>query len=131
MQVQSLALISGLRIRLCCKLLHESEMWIRSGMAVVYRLAAAAPIRPLAWKLPYAMGMALKRQTDTDRQTDTHSLGKFFLASMFGSMISSINSTSLIFLKLGIYTMTINHVFFIYNYNIFFLQLSFKHLNLH
>ena len=24
------------------------------------RLAAAAPIRPLAWDLPYAMGMALK-----------------------------------------------------------------------
>ena len=23
-------------------------------VAVVYRLAAAAPIRPLAWKLPYA-----------------------------------------------------------------------------
>ena len=57
-----MALISGLRIRLCCKLLHESEMWIRSGMAVVYRLAAAAPIRPLAWKLPYAPGAALKRK---------------------------------------------------------------------
>ena len=24
------------------------------------RLAAAAPIRPLAWELPYAMGVALK-----------------------------------------------------------------------
>ena len=25
------------------------------------RLAAAAPIRPIAWKLPYAVGAALKR----------------------------------------------------------------------
>ena len=27
-----------------------------------YRLAATAPIRPLAWKLPHAVGAALKRQ---------------------------------------------------------------------
>ena len=28
------------------------------------RLTAAAPIRPLAWELPYFMGEALKRQKD-------------------------------------------------------------------
>ena len=33
------------------------------------RLAAAAPIRPLAWELPYAEGAALKRQTNKQRQT--------------------------------------------------------------
>ena len=27
-----------------------------------YRPAAVAPVRPLAWKLPYAVGTALKRQ---------------------------------------------------------------------
>ena len=27
-----------------------------------HRLAAAAPIRPLAWESPYAMGVALKRE---------------------------------------------------------------------
>ena len=27
-----------------------------------HRLAAVAPIHPLAWELPYAMGVALKRQ---------------------------------------------------------------------
>ena len=27
-----------------------------------HRPAAVAPIRPLAWKLPYAIGTALKRQ---------------------------------------------------------------------
>ena len=26
-----------------------------------YRLAAVAPIRPLAWEPPYAVGMALKK----------------------------------------------------------------------
>ena len=28
------------------------------------RLAAAAPIHPLAWELPYTAGVALKSQTD-------------------------------------------------------------------
>ena len=28
------------------------------------RLAAAVPIRPLAWEFPYAAGVALKRQKD-------------------------------------------------------------------
>ena len=32
-------------------------LWLR------YRPAAVAPIRPLAWELPYAMGVALKRKT--------------------------------------------------------------------
>ena len=48
MQVQSLALLSGLRIW-CC---HELQC----------RLAAAAQIQPLAWKLPYATGVALKKK---------------------------------------------------------------------
>ena len=30
--------------------------------AVVYRLAAVAPIRPLAWELLYATDVALKKQ---------------------------------------------------------------------
>ena len=33
-----------------------------------YRSAGAAPIGPLAWEFPYAVGAALKRQTD--RQTE-------------------------------------------------------------
>ena len=33
-------------------------LWLWHG------LAAVAPIRPLAWELPYAMGVALKRQKD-------------------------------------------------------------------
>ena len=46
--VRSLALLSGLRTPCCC------------GCGV--RPAAAAPIRPLAWELPYAAGAALKRE---------------------------------------------------------------------
>ena len=46
MRVQSLASISGSGIQRCC------EPWCR--------LADAALISPLAWELPYAMGVALK-----------------------------------------------------------------------
>ena len=33
-----------------------------------YRLAAAAPILPLAWELPFAAGVTLKRQTKTKKK---------------------------------------------------------------
>ena len=33
-----------------------------------YRLAAVAPIRPLAWELPYAAGVALKRQGKKEKE---------------------------------------------------------------
>ena len=57
LQVQSLASISGLRIQCCC------ELWCR--------LAATAPIRPLAWELPYATGVAqekAKRKKERERK---------------------------------------------------------------
>ena len=34
MQVQSLALLSGLRIQRCCELWSRLQMWLRSGIAV-------------------------------------------------------------------------------------------------
>ena len=34
------------------------------------RLAATAPIQPLAWEFPYAEGEALKRQTDRKRERE-------------------------------------------------------------
>ena len=52
-QVQPLASISRLRIRLCCKL-HVGH-WGSSDLALLWlwhRLAAAAPMWPLAWELP-------------------------------------------------------------------------------
>ena len=65
-----------LRLRpmlLCCRLrelgchrqrnFRELLLWLSSGIAVLcYRLAAVAPLQPLAWVLPYAVGAALKRQ---------------------------------------------------------------------
>ena len=34
MQVQSLALLSGLRLQLCCTLQHSLQMWLGSGVAL-------------------------------------------------------------------------------------------------
>ena len=39
-----------------------------AAMAVVYRLAAAALIRLLAWKLPYAVGTTAKNRTTMENK---------------------------------------------------------------
>ena len=41
--------------------IHEDASSIKEPVLLWRRLAAAALIRPLAWELPYAMGVALKR----------------------------------------------------------------------
>ena len=54
-------LAQWLRIRRCCELWCRSQTRLGSPIAVVVcRLAAVAPIRPLAWELPYALSVALK-----------------------------------------------------------------------
>ena len=61
--VQSLSLLSGLRIWPCCELWWRSQKG--SDLALLWlwcRLAAAAPIQPLAWEPPYAVGAALKKK---------------------------------------------------------------------
>ena len=62
----SLALLSGLRIQQCMSYgighRHISDptlLWPQC------RLAAAAPIQPLVWQLPYASSVALKRRKKT------------------------------------------------------------------
>ena len=64
MQVPSLALHSGLGIWPCHELWCRLQTWLGSpvAVAVVYRLAAVAPIQPLTWELPYAVGVALKEK---------------------------------------------------------------------
>ena len=47
-QVRSLAFLSGLRIWCCCKLWYRSQMQLQFD--------------PLAWELPYAAGVALKKK---------------------------------------------------------------------
>ena len=38
-------------------------MWLRSGIAVAVAWdTAAAPVQPLAWELPYAAGVAVKKK---------------------------------------------------------------------
>ena len=61
LQVWSLASLSGLR--------HSREQWCRSPkwlrpvlLWLWYRLAAVAPVRPLAWEPLYAAGVALKNK---------------------------------------------------------------------
>ena len=61
--VQSLALLSGLRIQ-CCVSCGGGHT-LGSDLALLWlwlwhRPAAVAPIRPLAWEPPYATGLALK-----------------------------------------------------------------------
>ena len=60
MQVRSLVSLSGWRIQCCCELGCRSQT--RLGSWLWCRLAAVAPIRPLAWELPCSAGVALKRQ---------------------------------------------------------------------
>ena len=61
-RVRSLASLSVLKIPRCRELWCRSQMQLGSHVAVaVRRLAAVAPIRPLAWEPPHAAGAALKR----------------------------------------------------------------------
>ena len=65
-QVRSLASLSGLRIQHCHELwgvYHRCSLDL-ALLWLWHRPAAIAPIQPLAWEHPYAMGMALKRQKE-------------------------------------------------------------------
>ena len=59
--VQPLASLSGLEIQCCHDLWYRSCILDPSLLWLWHRLAAVAPIQPLAWGLPYATGVALKR----------------------------------------------------------------------
>ena len=59
LRVPSLASLSGLRIQRCHELWCRSQTRLGSHVAVaVARLVATAPIQPLAWEPPYAVGAA-------------------------------------------------------------------------
>ena len=68
-QVQSLASLSGLRIRCCPELWCRLQTRLRSGVTVALgRPAATALIGHLDWEPPYATGAALKRQKDKKKK---------------------------------------------------------------
>ena len=63
MQVQSLVLLSGLRMWCWHELQCRLKTWLRSQLLwLLCRLAAVALIWPLAWECPYAASKALKRK---------------------------------------------------------------------
>ena len=64
MQVQSLAYLSGSRMR-CCHELWWSQTRLGFGVAVLWcRPIAVALIRPRAWEPPHATGVALIKTKD-------------------------------------------------------------------
>ena len=69
MWVQSLASFSGLRIQHCHELWvgHRCD-WDTVLLWLWRRLAAVAPIQPLAWELKYATSVALKKQQKPYKQ---------------------------------------------------------------
>ena len=81
LRVQSLALLSGLRIHVavisgvgCRRGSDPALLWLWC------RPAAPAPIRPLAWEPPYAVGaaqeMAKKDEKKTKTKTKTYSVSR-------------------------------------------------------
>ena len=68
MWVRSLASVTGLRIQRCLELWCRLQTQLGFRIAVVVcRPAAAAP---LAWKLPYATGAAVKKKQKTKKRSN-------------------------------------------------------------
>ena len=89
--VRSLASLSGLRIQRCMscgvgRRRHSDPalLWLWHG------LTAVAPMRPLAWEPPYAMGAALKkdkRQKKKERERRGIELYSIFCNNLHGKKI--------------------------------------------
>jgi len=96
LQVRSLALLSGLRIRRCRELWCRSQT--RSDPVLLWlwcRLVATAPIRPLAWELPYAMGVALekvKRQKKKKKKAQKTNASNLALVPIVITYTAGLNS---------------------------------------
>ena len=71
LQVRSLPLLSGLRIRRCPELCVGCRRGSDPALLWLWcRLVATAPIQPLAWEPPYAAGAAQEIATTTkDKKT--------------------------------------------------------------
>ena len=85
-RVQSLASLSALKTQHCHELRYIGH---RHSLEPVLlwlwcRAAAIAPIWPLAWEFPYAMGAALKRQKKKCVGTNNESFTYKFQARMAG-----------------------------------------------
>ena len=88
MQVQSLASLSELRIRGCCKLQYRLQIKLILGVAVaVAQASAAALIRSLSWEHPYATDVAVKEKRKKKR-------AHFVLGNMLGTRHISVIKSS-------------------------------------
>ena len=76
---QSLASLGGLRIQCCHKLWYRSQTGLDLALVWLWcRPVAVAPIRSLAWKLPYVMSAALKRQKTKNKTKQNKTLSSIF-----------------------------------------------------
>ena len=70
-QVQSLALLSGLRMRCCHKLWCRSQTWLRSALAVAVVLAGSYSFdSPPTQKPPHAKKEKKKKKKKTQKEFD-------------------------------------------------------------
>ena len=84
MRVRFVAPLTGSCIQPCCELWYRSKTQLRSHLAG--SLAAAALIQPLAWELPYAGGMALKRKTKTEQTKKDYTYKSYHDVFVFCSL---------------------------------------------
>ena len=104
-QVWSLALLSALKIWRCLEMCRLQTCLDPRLLWLWCMLAAAAPICPLAWELPYAMGAVLKWKRKKSYQpcvgrhrirrscmlgidVDIKGVGNFMSSSLFGHLVS-------------------------------------------
>ena len=68
---------------------HSSDpplLWL------LHRLAGAAPIQPLAWELPYAVGAALKRLKNNNNKEEEEKKRKEKMASSKRKKFAAYNT---------------------------------------
>ena len=98
--VRSLAPISGLSIWHCLELWGTSQMRLGSHVAVAVMLTRAiAPIGPVAWEPPYAMGTDLKSKKNKERKEKKKFQYKWVFCTLSGN--STWRSTLWTYLQNG------------------------------
>ena len=101
MWVRVLASLSGLRIQCRHELWCRLQTWLGSGMLLWLwcRLAAAALIGPLAGESPYTAAVALKRQKEKKKKSESFPEGKIHYREDVAPAPKSICKLSAILLK--------------------------------
>ena len=69
LRVRSLASLHGLKIRHCCELWCRPQTWLKSGVAIAVTSSYSSNLT-LAWKLPYATGVALKSKNNNNNNNN-------------------------------------------------------------